>query len=125
MLSGEYPWLGASKVEIIYKVALKGERLPLPPAEEADAAAWPHPDPDMLLSAASLRRCSGGGGAADAGRPLVGGPACLPPAIRDLIAACFAAQPADRPDTLQAVSVIDSVLMQVRRRGSRAGGRVG
>ncbi|GLC55990.1 hypothetical protein PLESTB_001052500 [Pleodorina starrii] len=93
--------MGESNVQIIYKVAIKGGRLPLPPADGSP----------FIASAPSVRSASSAGSSSSyPSQALV-----VPAAIRDLMAACFAHQPAERPDTHTAVCVIDTVLMELDR----------
>ncbi|GIL91302.1 hypothetical protein Vretifemale_18843, partial [Volvox reticuliferus] len=97
LLSGEYPWMGESNVQIIYKVAIKGERLPLPPADGT---------PFVASAITSYRSSSSAG---SGGAPAL----VVPAAIRDLMDGCFAHQPNERPDTHTAVCVLDTVLMDL------------
>ncbi|GLI62415.1 hypothetical protein VaNZ11_005024, partial [Volvox africanus] len=100
LLSGEYPWMGESNVQIIYKVAIKGERLPLPPADGTPFVA-------SAFTGVSSYRSSSSAGSGNAPALVV------PAAIRDLMDGCFAHQPNDRPDTHTAVCILDTVLMDL------------
>lgn len=104
-----------------YRVAVKGERLPLPPVEGEPASDASASDRDAAgpgpstSSAGALRRSSGGGAG--------GYYSALPPvpaSIRDLIAACFAHSPAARPDMSAVLGVLSATLMEMDMRDAPA-----
>ncbi|KAG2439726.1 hypothetical protein HYH02_010605 [Chlamydomonas schloesseri] len=127
LISGEYPWLGQTNVQIIFQVAVKGERLPLPPVEgEPPADAHSASDRDAAggparsssSSAGALRRSSGGGGGGGGG--YYSALPAVPASVRDLIAACFAHSPAARPDMSAVLGVINAALMEMDLREAAA-----
>lgn len=119
ILTGEHPWSGKSNVAIIYKVAVQGARLALPGQRRVSRRTTRNSDIPgaggalagplaSIASDTSVLDEDNGGVAAAAVES-------CPVELRELIRACFAHRPHERPSAMQVVSTLERLIAEEQR----------